>query len=93
MLAIIPFSMQHKILHEGFFVRRMHVSVRYSSTEYQEIVNVRGFDFDSMFSGIGGLVGIFLGYSLLQLAKILNQATFQRYPIYLSLVRRFFGYH
>ena len=75
---LIPFSMQHKILNEGFFVTRIHVSVRYSSTEYQEIVNVRGFDFDSMFSGIGGFVGIFLGYSLLQIADILNLATLQK---------------
>ena len=50
----------------------MHISLTYSSKEYQEIINVRGFDFDSMFSGIGGFVGIFLGYSILQVADLLN---------------------
>ena len=87
---LIPFSMQEKEFPEGLFWRRMHISIRYSSTEYQEIVNVRGFDFDSMFSGIGGFVGIFLGYSLLQVADILNITSLKKlaniYLTFLSLL-------
>ena len=45
---------------------QIHILVRYSTSQYQQIVNVRDFDFDSMFSAIDGFVGIFLGYSLLQ---------------------------
>ena len=84
---LIPFSMQENEYPEGLFWRRMHISIRYSSTEYQEIVNVRGFDFDSMFSGIGGFVGIFLGYSLLQVADILNITSLKKLAdIYLTFL-------
>ena len=48
------------------------VSILYLTTEYQEIVNLRDFDFDSMFSGIGGFVGMFLGCSLLQLVDMIE---------------------
>ena len=49
----------------------IHISIIYSNTEYQEIVNSRDFDFDSMWSGIGGFVGIFTGYSLFVVPDLL----------------------
>ena len=44
----------------------------YMDDFYQEIVNVRDFGFESFWSGIGGFVGIFLGYSLLQIPDLLE---------------------
>ena len=38
----------------------------YMDDFYQEIINAKGFGFESFWSGVGGFVGIFLGYSLLQ---------------------------
>ena len=45
----------------------------YMDKYYQEFVNGRDFGFESFWSGIGGFVGIFLGYSLLQLPELLDK--------------------
>ena len=45
----------------------------YMDDFYQEIVNVRDFGFESFWSGVGGFVGIFLGYSLLQIPDLLQK--------------------
>ena len=45
----------------------------YMDDFYQEIVNVRDFGFESFWSGVGGFVGIFLGYSLLQIPDLLEK--------------------
>ena len=37
---------------------------------FQEIDNVRDFTLESCWSAIGGFVGIFVGYSLLQLPEV-----------------------
>ena len=44
----------------------------YMSTEYKEITNTQSFGFESFVSGLGGFVGIFLGYSILQLPELLE---------------------
>ena len=44
----------------------------YMDDFYQEIVNVRDFGFESFWSGVGGFVGIFLGYSLLQTPDLVH---------------------
>ena len=38
----------------------------YLNEEYQEIINTKDFGFQGFWSNIGGFIGIFLGYSLLQ---------------------------
>ena len=43
----------------------------------QEIIYVREFGIESCWSGIGGFVGIFVGYSILQLPDMLG-SLFQR---------------
>ena len=43
----------------------------YMDDFYEEIINVRDFGFESFWSGVGGFVGIFLGYSLLQIPDLL----------------------
>ena len=42
----------------------------YRDKHYQEIQNTKNFNFESFWSGIGGFVGIFLGYSMLQLVDV-----------------------
>ena len=44
----------------------------YMDDFYEEIINVRDFGFESLWSGVGGFVGIFLGYSLLQIPDLLQ---------------------
>ena len=39
---------------------------------YQEIVNIQEFSFESFWSAVGGFLGMFLGYSLLQLPELLG---------------------
>ena len=63
---------------------KMTTSIVYSTSQYQEIINVRDFDFDSMFSAMGGFVGIFLGHSLLQLSDVIDLSTLKK-------IRRFFS--
>ena len=46
----------------------------YLNEDYQEIVNVKDFGFENFWSNIGGFIGIFLGYSLLQIPDLLAKA-------------------
>ena len=43
------------------------IELVYMDTKYQEYINSRDFGFESFWSAVGGFVGIFLGYSLLEL--------------------------
>ena len=38
---------------------------------YQEFINAREFGFESFWAGVGGFVGMFLGYSFLQIPDTL----------------------
>ena len=60
------------------------LSIVYSTSQYQEIINVRDFDFDSMFSAMGGFVGIFLGHSLLQFGDLFDAAKLRNFKNFLS---------
>ena len=66
------------------FDRYTHKRVTYLDMEFviankilQEIIYVREFGIESCWSGIGGFVGIFVGYSILQLPDMLG-SLFQR---------------
>lgn len=48
------------------------ISVSYMEQTYQETVNIRDFPFESFFSSLGGFIGIFLGYSMLQIPELLS---------------------
>ena len=50
----------------------------YMDENYQEFVNLRDFGFESFWAGVGGFVGIFLGYSLLQVPEALDNLWFWR---------------
>ena len=47
------------------------VKINYKSEYYMEVVNYQATTLDDLFCQIGGLVGIFLGYSLLQFPEVL----------------------
>ena len=45
--------------------------INYPSRTYQEIKNEKAFGFEMLWSSVGGFVGIFLGYSLMQVPSLL----------------------
>ena len=53
----------------------------YGDSVYEEIQNTRSFDLESFVSGVGGFIGIFLGYSILQLPELIG--------LFTSLMRNF----
>ena len=58
---------------------QFYVKIIYTESFYQEIRNDRAFSFVSLFSTAGGYLGLFLGYSLLQIPELLKDAfTFLR---------------
>ena len=75
----ISSSAQSNMIMSDVGTGQIHLLIRYRNSHYQQIINSRDFDFDSMFSAIGGFVGIFMGYSLLQVTALLE----------LSIVRNF----
>ena len=48
------------------------ITFLYEDSEYEELTNMQSFDFASFVSGVGGFIGIFLGYSLLQIPDLLE---------------------
>ena len=73
---LIPLVVQKNQKNEQ---SRFHISIDYSTTDYQEIMQLRDFDLISMFSGIGGFVGMFLGYSLLQVTELFEMANLKKF--------------
>ena len=56
--------------NKAFRGKLMLLNFHYVSEDYQEIVNVRDFGVEDFWSSVGGVLGMFLGYSCLQLAEI-----------------------
>ena len=54
------------------FLRYMLFHLVYTSEHYEEYLNSREFGYESLGAGVGGYVGIFLGYSFLQIPSTLN---------------------
>ena len=48
---------------------KFKIMVRYTEGIYQKIENTRGFTFETFVSGVGGFIGIFCGYSMLQIPE------------------------
>ena len=53
------------------FGNDLNMNFQYRTDQYLDIINKRDFGARNLWSSIGGFVGIFLGYSLLQLPEIL----------------------
>ena len=50
------------------------IQIPYTGDKYEEIINEKDFGVEMFWSSIGGFIGIFLGYSLLQLPEIILDA-------------------
>ena len=68
-------SMATLVLQDKTFredVTHITIKVSYMEQSYQETENIQDFSFESFFSSLGGFIGIFLGYSMLQIPELLN---------------------
>lgn len=50
----------------------LFIMIQYQAEEYEEIINLRKFDVESLFSQVGGFIGIMLGISLFHIPDILT---------------------
>ena len=50
----------------------LFMNLIYKEQDYQEVTNTRDFGFESFWSGVGGFLGIFIGYSLLELPETIK---------------------
>ena len=66
-----PVSVQHTTNFNNNYKSRFILSFLYTTETFQEIDNVIDFDFETLWSSVGGFIGIFLGYSLLQVPELL----------------------
>jgi hypothetical protein len=53
---------------------KLNFYVNYTAQSYQEVNNAQEFSFISMFSSIGGFIGIFVGTSLLQIPELFQDS-------------------
>ena len=70
---------------------RFMVLVHFPNRKYRQITHVQEYDVESMMGNIGGYIGLFLGYSLLQfpqfLTTVYNRKKAQRQNISLSVTQ------
>ena len=52
----------------------LKIVIRYTEDVYQKIANIQGISLLAFFAQWGGFVGIFLGYSFLQIPELINDA-------------------
>ena len=68
-------SMDTSVIHSKSLrpgIQHITIRISYMADSYQETENVQDFGFESFFSSLGGFVGIFLGYSMLQIPELLS---------------------
>ena len=69
----IPVNVNREQQSSSYLSRQnLKLSISYTTETFQEIVNVKDFSVEAVWSSIGGFIGIFLGYSLLQLPEVLD---------------------
>ena len=59
--------------HTSSYDNVILLELQYMKKRYQEIVNIRDFEFESFWSSLGGFVGIILGYSLLHAPEFIQR--------------------
>ena len=60
------------VREENYYTLR--IRVEYAEESYQEVVNLKDFGSEALWSSIGAFVGIFLGYSLMQVPELIFEA-------------------
>ena len=61
---------RNSILNAMFSKGKLFLRIHYLDRTYQEVTNNRDFGFGSFWASVGGLIGIFLGYSMLQMPEL-----------------------
>lgn len=64
-------SMKHQGTTSARDLGNLTINVKYPKSTYHEILNRREITFDSFWSSTGGFVGMFLGYSVMQVPQII----------------------
>ena len=57
-------------------LKQVPIRFLYIDKFYEEIEYIQDFGFESFWSGVGGFVGIFLGYSIMQLPELLGSVLY-----------------
>ena len=60
-------------LQQPYYLDYILMELAYMDESYQEFINAREFGFESFWAGVGGFVGMFLGYSFLQIPDTLTE--------------------
>ena len=60
-------------LQQPYYLDYILMELAYMDESYQEFINAREFGFESFWAGVGGFVGMFLGYSFLQIPDTLAE--------------------
>ena len=61
------------------------VTVHYNTEEYEEIICLRKFDGESLFSQIGGLIGIMVGVSFINIPDMLEKLASKKKEPYMNV--------
>ena len=51
-----------------------YLKIEYLDKYYEEIKEIKEFGFEDFISGMGGFIGIFLGYSMMQIPQLIGTA-------------------
>ena len=68
--------------NEKYADKLMLLRFHFVSEDYQEIVNLRDFGFEAFWSSIGGFMGMFLGYSCLQITELMMDGIYSARMLY-----------
>ena len=52
------------------------IEIMYLDKYYEEISEIKDFGFEDLISGAGGFIGIFLGYSMMQIPQLMGMSNF-----------------
>ena len=66
----VPVNINQKLLKGE--IGEFRISISYLAEKYQEINNIKDFDLGTLWCNAGGYIGMFCGFSLLQLADTLD---------------------
>ena len=72
MKAIVTYNKNTNLNDLFDKIKNHKITFTYKDDQYQEIENIRAFGIEALWSGIGGFVGIFLGYSTMQLPDLIR---------------------
>ena len=83
-LDMFSSAVWNELVHNDFKICKKcaFLSIVYLDKYYEEISELKDFGFEDFISGLGGFIGIFLGYSMMQIPQLFGMLTF--YKCYLD---------